>query len=382
MSSLLACKPLAGIGKISYSLYLWHWPILAFHRYLSISQPSSWMTLACVAATFPIAYLTFAYVEQPARNSYSAITRPMAFTVAALGIFLLAGIGSFLALSSGLPQRFDPAVVRLSSNRISNRNPDAFAASRGRLANPADPDENRKSPHYVLWGDSHAAAIADELSVVAASHGQALTCFYKGASPPIAGLAISNQGIVDFGKRNESILVAIETIAAITNVILAARWSAYLHGRDEEYHIRVSVIDQDSGSAPPKSAHALIECQLRLTVDRLLKSGKNVCLAYPIPDMNVNIPHVLALLKGRGFDPLTFVIPEGQYDERQGEMIGILDRIPGNRLFRIYPDRILRSRDHYVVGNAGESYYRDDNHLSLAGAHFIGTAFDEIFLRH
>jgi peptidoglycan/LPS O-acetylase OafA/YrhL len=382
VNTLLSCRPMAGIGRISYSLYLWHWPILAFHRYLSIGHPSAWTTLACIAVTFPIAYLSFVFVEQPARNSSTAIKRPTVFTAAAVSIVLMAGIGIYLVQSGGLPQRFSPAVAQLSAVKTHNRILENFDDLWRKVTNPVKPHDARDLPPYILWGDSHAGAIAEELRAIAASHGQALMCFSKGSTPPIAGLAFSNQGVVDDGRYNESILETIESNVGITTVILAARWSCYLRGIDEEFHTRISVLDPDSGSDRHKSAHELIEGQLRFTVDRLLKSGKRVFLVYPIPDQDINIPHVLAMLKNRGIDPQTYVIPEGQYGERQGEMIGILDRITGDRVFRIYPDRILRSHDHFVVGNSSESYYSDDNHLSPAGAVFVGAAFAEIFSEH
>jgi peptidoglycan/LPS O-acetylase OafA/YrhL len=56
------------IGLISYSLYLWHWPILVFARQWSIVEPGPWAIIACIALSFLAAWASWRFVEKPFRT--------------------------------------------------------------------------------------------------------------------------------------------------------------------------------------------------------------------------------------------------------------------------------------------------------------------------
>lgn len=65
--TILAWKPMVFIGLISYSLYLWHWPLLAFLN-LSLPAHAPWMRLALLVLSFILATLVYFFVENPARH--------------------------------------------------------------------------------------------------------------------------------------------------------------------------------------------------------------------------------------------------------------------------------------------------------------------------
>lgn len=64
-SRLLSVRPMRMIGDISYSLYLWHWPIITFYR-LQTGIELDWIeTMALVTASVFIAYLSYQWIEKP-----------------------------------------------------------------------------------------------------------------------------------------------------------------------------------------------------------------------------------------------------------------------------------------------------------------------------
>ena len=65
--TILSWKPMVFVGLISYSLYLWHWPLLAFIN-LALPRHALWMRGALLALSFLIATLVYFYVENPARH--------------------------------------------------------------------------------------------------------------------------------------------------------------------------------------------------------------------------------------------------------------------------------------------------------------------------
>ncbi|QMV03826.1 acyltransferase family protein [Devosia sp. D6-9] len=65
---MLSLPPVRLIGLISYSLYLWHWPVLVIYRGATGNDPSGLALVAIIAAVFGLSYLTWKYIEQPARR--------------------------------------------------------------------------------------------------------------------------------------------------------------------------------------------------------------------------------------------------------------------------------------------------------------------------
>ncbi len=89
VARILSLKPMVMIGLISYSAYLWHQPIFAYTRYVAFPEQSKWLFGALSIGVFPLAYLSWKYIENPFRNK-SWISRRAAFTSAAIySIFFL-----------------------------------------------------------------------------------------------------------------------------------------------------------------------------------------------------------------------------------------------------------------------------------------------------
>jgi hypothetical protein len=85
----LASKPMVGVGLISYSLYLWHWPLLAFHRALSIGEGSLQVKLILCGVAVVLAAASYRYIEQPFRRMRFPNGRTVAGGVALSAVLAL-----------------------------------------------------------------------------------------------------------------------------------------------------------------------------------------------------------------------------------------------------------------------------------------------------
>lgn len=130
VSSALAARPAVAIGLISYSLYLWHWPLLAFPRHLSAEGPGAAATLALVAASFVAAWLSWRFVEGPFRGRRGLLGRRGVFAASGLGIAALLAAGYAGKLTDGAPWRFGPELRGLLDARA-----DYFGGAAGPAAN-------------------------------------------------------------------------------------------------------------------------------------------------------------------------------------------------------------------------------------------------------
>jgi peptidoglycan/LPS O-acetylase OafA/YrhL len=136
-SRLLSTRLLIGIGLISYSAYLWHQPLFAYARIMSINPPTQLLMVSLCAVTFPLAYLTWRYVEQPFRDRTRVSSRFIfLFTVASTAV--LGGAAAFVYLTAGIPERV-PGIGLGHANhikyneRIFSYKKDAFQTDKPRL---------------------------------------------------------------------------------------------------------------------------------------------------------------------------------------------------------------------------------------------------------
>lgn len=162
--ALLSVGPATWIGKLSYSIYLWHWPVIVMWKRVELGEPLSRTDeIAIVGLTLLLSYLTWKLVEQPARNPKSR--RPLvlglvggAFAALTVASITIAGLG-------GLPGRQDPEVVRIAQT-VDYDPTEAFRTGACFLELEQDFDDFdretclRGEPGkrtYLLVGDSHAA---------------------------------------------------------------------------------------------------------------------------------------------------------------------------------------------------------------------------------
>ena len=111
VSRLLACRPLVLVGKISYSLYLWHWPIIVFWRYAAYDQLASYDYIGMFLLSLLLGCLSWRFVELPVRTSSTwAMGRSFAFATA--GIMLMVGLGTACVFCKGWP-----AILHVEANQ-------------------------------------------------------------------------------------------------------------------------------------------------------------------------------------------------------------------------------------------------------------------------
>ncbi len=167
----LAAPPLVFVGAISYSWYLWHWPVLSFpaDRTLGETPPLALGTLAAAALSFGAAVVSWRYIETPFRRRRTADPKILACYGAAACAFAAAAVLAFV--SGGWPERFSPA-LRTITAQVEATSERCLVQYGGRApdANPSCLPPTRPGA-VVLVGDSHAEALAPAVKAFADSRG-------------------------------------------------------------------------------------------------------------------------------------------------------------------------------------------------------------------
>lgn len=117
--AVLSFRPLTFVGLISYSLYLWHWPLLAFSKYLSL-DPSMWLDrrFLILSCSFLLAVLSWKFVELPFRERRLAKSKKSMFICAVAGLSAILICGLTCIGTNGFPKRFSPQAQHFASAKL------------------------------------------------------------------------------------------------------------------------------------------------------------------------------------------------------------------------------------------------------------------------
>ena len=186
-SRLLSLRPIVWVGLISYSLYLWHWPILVALRHAQGAvQLSFAMTCVAIAASLAIATLSWRFVEQPfRRRGAQSFSRGRIFRFAGLASAVLLTFGITLNRTDGLPVRMSPEAREIF--QMTAAEPSTMACE----GHPLSTDRCRTGPNpadVLLWGDSHAGAIWPGVMAAVAQKGMVAELIWDGGCPPLLGI--------------------------------------------------------------------------------------------------------------------------------------------------------------------------------------------------
>lgn len=165
-SRFLSLKPVVFMGKISYSLYLWHWPLIALPSYLLMRELEGPEAAMSVALAIALAAFSWRFVEQPFRRPGLRRAPAVSFAFlngrafAALGVAaLLVALGSYVQESGGAGWRLPPQALVVAAQKRSfqlEKFCDSYKKSKTDLYECSwGKGDNGRIP-VVLWGDSHA----------------------------------------------------------------------------------------------------------------------------------------------------------------------------------------------------------------------------------
>ena len=351
VTKVLALKWMVGIGLISYSLYLWHWPIVVFTKLAFESEPSPSLSLALIALCFILAYLSWKYVEQPFRKRTWCVS-DKAFLGGGLALGCLFVVTSLLIVRlHGIPSRFDKSlhdVVHATvSDRFQRSSPVVIQEKGLPLAGP-----DGASPQFVVWGDSHAAAISELINEMA--HEYKVSGFIASRNATIPFLKVGSGGRADQQQWNEAVYKVVKD-HEIKNVILVARWSGYINrqvGRLQRYSVEEF---QDA---------------LSLTLQRFEADGINVWIVPQVPEQKLDISRAI-LIASRTNTAIPNGISLNQYEQNQALIHNAFADQSASKARVLDLTEFCFREGKSMIGQLDGKYYTDNNHLSLKGSRVL-----------
>ena len=337
----LSIKPFVFVGLISYSLYLWHWPIIVFGNKASTGEAGIGVAIVYVVVSLIAGYLSYRYVETPFRNR-GRFTRNWIFagSLASAGA-LLALTGAGLAPDLGQRQfsrqmiTFDQAREDVSPHR------DRCHPSSG-LASPEEACVLGDGPAMTaVWGDSHGVEMAYALY----RQGHAIRSMTYSSCPPAIDAEVKNRP--DCAEHNGLALDYLLDQPDIANIVM----TAYFPG----------VVDKPDAAAG-----------MRESVRRLVAASRHVFIVAPTPhEASGDLPRRLV----RNGD---FSIPKSQYEARNSETIAFLDQLKKEGATILWPTDYLCAQGQCPATVEGRPVLFDSHHTSQYAADFLAKRFASV----
>lgn len=350
-TTLLQTRPLVFVGLVSYSLYLWHWPLIVLVRYAAGMAPITPYLPALFLASMLLAWLSYRFVEQPFRHK-AAVSRHFVLgsTVAmAASMTLTACAGLW---KEGFEARFSPEVVRMDKTRTEEipfvqcdeQAPQSWCVL-GQVG---------AAPETLLWGDSHLLAWAPAIDQILLKQGSSAVFAELSACPPMLNIQNNRPGCPEHNLAVKDYLLKHPEIK---NVLMAANWSKYF---DPAYQIRLS-----QGKAQLQGVeaarHGLIE-----SLGWLRASGRSVLLVGSVPVYETDALLSLALATASNRNP-PLLNAEAQMKKNLRFYESVRNAGTDMRVKLLDPIHWICKPDCMLVQD-GVPLYRDGNHLSVAGA--------------
>lgn len=356
---LLARPGIVFVGLISYSLYLWHWPLLVFARIEVGGELHGGQIASVLVLSGILAVVSWRYVERPFRGKQGWLSRRQIAQTALAVMLLFVGIGLHGILSQGWTNRYPIEVTRIlfAANDKDPRLDDCLSV-RGDAVGCLYGDPHAP-PTLALWGDSHAFGYAAMLGELTRERGTSLRVFTMPACPPLVAWGQISQDWRDSCTRFQRLAHRqILDTPEIQTVLLAGNYTKY----------------EDWGTS--------FRPALERVVDDLLAAGKEVVLIYPTPQLEQGVPELLSRKVLAGEMPTKLTQPRQAFESATQEVTRSLDRIAQHdRVLTIRPDtRLCDTRECYFYRDK-TVYYYDDHHLSLSGAVYLRPLFEPLFAR-
>ena len=379
---IFSTRIMVGIGLISYSLYLWHYPIFVFDRIIEFSDGSIFKKIFLGILLFLISIFSFYIVEKPSRNSKNKFRIIISIILIFYSIIII--LNNKIISNNGFKNRF-PQILDFREKEIL-RDPVSFIRCNGDEPSIEKTCSfNRLSNKKVyLVGDSHNWNLMPDLKKKLVNKDyQFITLVYNGCFYFPKFYQVNNKTKKLNPHCNIESQYKILSKANKATIIFFGRLPLYLNG---------SYFDNTEGGKETDIWDRLFVSKIKgLTIEETFKSNvlelakKNkIILIYPFPEAGWHIPKkILNLSKGDNKNTKEYLIPKNHittshdvYKERAKSSFKLLNSIKGKNIHRIYPDKLFCNtiiKDRCLTHDNEYMFYTDDDHPSIKASEMINN---------
>ena len=363
---VLGASPLRFIGKISYSLYLFHWPAFSFTRMALDRDTTEAESLVIIVGSIMAATLSWWFLESPARRATIRFQALVGIT--ASGMLALWGCGSLFSLTHGLPFRVPESVIQADAAREADKKRNDTECRMDRALGPLGcgiglpPHDNQYD--FVIWGDSHARHLAMAFSEQAAKRGLAGIIVW--AALPCGPFLHDPRLSENCVRANVQIEQWINTQTNLKVAFVTGFWTVHANG--------LLTVPEDVDGAPggnDKGGATGVAGTLRFLRSRNIQT----IIIEDVPIFSRNVG--LCAARARMFshpDEHCYTLAKEQFERNERKASSMLHQI--SQRFGI---PLLNIAQAFCAGETcrvekdGVIFYQDAHHLNAAGSRHLGS---------
>ncbi len=347
----LSIRPIVFIGLLSYSLYLWHWPIFVFFQYLGLELVGLVQLLALVLVAI-FSYISWRFVEQPMRNAHMPTLKAGLKKVVLPSFIVLTVIYGVIDGKNGFPHRFqDLAEYDKKKNFPSTVRKRCFDADKIGNIEECWLGVKKEKLDGLLIGDSFANHTASFLDVLAKDAGLFIHDSTSGGHPLLTRLIAPDT----YDYPPQYAVDRLKYAMQFDNIYLAANWDIYSNPTDINYEFLLD------------------------TIGKIVSAGKNVYVFSSLqPTTKMNL-HRLKLLKASDY------VFFDEYDatlkrevKKETHLITVMQRRYPSIHF-IHMTDIMCTDIQCQLQLDDIIVYRNNDHLNTSGAALIAQKYLEKF---
>ncbi|WP_188791269.1 acyltransferase family protein [Salipiger pallidus] len=236
VNRLLTMPEAVFVGRISYSLYLWHWPVLVLSVYLrgeyaNLLEAALWMALSV-----GLAWVSWRFVELPVRQVRMPGWVLLGGTVTASVVAL--GLGAVVYLKDGMPERFGPEAqphIAASADFLQDWSRCTTPTEGPLMGIETCPIGPEGAPRVLVWGDSHVRAFHAGLDLAAQEAGVPGLVIWRAGCPPLFDIRKVESAATlaqDAACTNANLQIkqSFGRLPSLEKVLLIGRWAYYANG--------------------------------------------------------------------------------------------------------------------------------------------------------
>lgn len=381
LNRVLSFRPIVFVGLLSYSLYLWHQPVLAFARHYLAAPLDAVTSCFALLISLLMAYVSWRFVEKPIRHAKVIVSNKL-FVVLMVSLSILGiAFGVVAYNSQGFESRYSLEAIAVYTHESSKHY--NWSGCRHSPCN-----DNHGKPTVLLVGDSHAAAISQFLNNELDS-GYDYQWSAAAACPPLIGYIKSRQDGSDCSGRNEQLLHRVAKDDNIEWVILVGHWGTYSAGK--MFNNGAGGVD-DGASVfymtetlqerfSQQRAEAIADGYVK-TLEAFLDTGKKILVVDQIPVAGWDVPEAVLALQHRGADPgLELRYEQGLYEEFASSAQAMM-QLEANNLVTLPTVDLFCEQNKCLVVKNDQPLYVDTNHLGPHGATILAKAINECIIQY
>jgi peptidoglycan/LPS O-acetylase OafA/YrhL len=360
----LQWPPIVYVGRISYPLYLWHWPIFGAMKVV-VFEPNDLHKVLAIALSFVAAALTYRYIEQPIRQrTFLPHGRSLVGLFGTFAGFCIA-VGAYGWQTGGWPGRMSPEVEQRASIAAVKASDPQHCFNTGNVSNVfCRPIPPIAPVDIVVWGDSHAHALTPALRKFTADHHVSIAYALRGDCAPLTGIWRQKDVTHACRRFNDEALKFVAELRPRL-VVMAAWWSNYTSGRQ-------LFLDDRRAARSGTESRLILEDALNKTLDQITATGAKIVIVEQVPQNAGDVPSASIILHRLGLPANTIAATRTAHQKRQQFITSMLDRASAARhLTRLDPAGPLCQSERCTVEADGRLLYFDNDHLNDDGSLFL-----------